>query len=187
LFQIQKGELKMPKIKLGGFLLTVKDVQKSKFFYETILEQELLTEYGGWAEFVNGISLAPRDEYIEYTNKEIAQTGGPPISAVDKPNNFQVYFEVENLPYYVDKIKKVDGITIIHDVARAPHGQDTFRFYDFDNHIVEVSENLQDVFDRLSSEGKSLEDIAKLWEEDVESVREHFVNGGYKNSWNLNA
>ena len=170
----------MPKIKLKGILLTVKDVQKSKKFYENVLEQELLTEYGGWAEFVNGISLAPRSEYIEYTNKEIAQTGNSPIRAVDKPNNFQVYFEVENLPYFVDKIKKVDGITILHDVVRAPHGQDTFRFYDFDNHIVEVSENLQDVFDRLTSEGKSLEDIAKLWEEDAARVREHFVHGGYE-------
>jgi len=174
--------MQMPKVKLKGFLLTVKDVQKSKNFYENVLEQELLTEYGGWAEFVNGISLAPRDEYIEYTNKDIAQTGGIPVSALDKPNNFQVYFEVENLPYYVSKIKKVDGITIIHDVVRAPHGQDTFRFYDFDNHIVEVSECLQDVFDRLTSEGKSLEDIAKLWEEDIENVRKNFVNRDYKNS-----
>ena len=172
----------MPKIKLKGFLLTVKDVQKSKSFYQDVLEQELLTEYGGWAEFANGISLAPRSEYIEYTNKDIAQTGGCPVSAIDKPNNFQVYFEVENLPYYVDKIKKAEGITILHDIVRAPHGQDTFRFYDFDNHIVEVSECLQDVFDRLTSEGKSLEDIAKMWQEDVENVRKQFVNSDYKNN-----
>ncbi|MCL2753610.1 MAG: glyoxalase/bleomycin resistance/dioxygenase family protein [Defluviitaleaceae bacterium] len=174
----------MPKIKFKGLLLTVKDVQKSKKFYEDVLEQELLTEYGGWAEFANGISLAPKNEYIEYVNKEIAQMGGSPIISADRPNNFQVYFEVENLQHYVDKIKRADGITIIHDIVRAPHGQDTFRFYDFDNHIVEVSENLQDVFDRLVSEGKSLEDIAKLWEEDIENVKKHFVDGEYKNNWN---
>ena len=172
----------MAKIKFKGLLLTVKDVQKSKKFYEEVLNQELLTEYGGWAEFANGISLAPRDEFIGYTNKEIAQSGGAPLVAIDKPNNFQIYFEVEDLPYYVDKIKKVEGITVLHDVVRAPHGQDTFRFYDFDNHIVEVSECLQDVFDRLTSEGMSIEEIAQIWEEDVENVKAGFIDRDYKNS-----
>jgi len=32
-------EENMPRIKLGGFLLTVKDVQKSKEFYENVREQ----------------------------------------------------------------------------------------------------------------------------------------------------
>ena len=172
----------MPKIKLKGILLTVQNVQKSRHLYENILEQQVLTEYGDMVEFVNGISLDYRDRYISYVNEQSSQTNGLTLAAQDKPNNFQIYFEVEDLPYYVDKIKKADSVTIINDVVRGPHGQDAFRFYDYDNHIVEIAECLQDVFDRLTSEGKSLEDIARLWEEDIENVRAQFVDSDYKNS-----
>ena len=44
-------------MKYGGTLLIVDDMEKSKYFYETILEQKVLMDLGEHVSLDNGLSL----------------------------------------------------------------------------------------------------------------------------------
>ena len=56
---------------------------------------------------------------------------------------------------------KRDDIRLIHPVKEHAWGQRGIRFYDPDQHIIEVSEPLPTVVKRLTQQGMSLEQIAE--------------------------
>jgi len=161
------------KISKPGFLLSVSDMKRAKDFYVNVMEQKVLEEAGddmvcfesmialqrGYAGIVEGSSyFAPRPT-------------GAKIEMKSKPNNFQIAFEVEDLEYWVVKIKAVEGIEILHDVAEYHWGQHVFRFYDFDGHIIEIGEDLKIVAKRFWAQGLSVEEIARRFEASVEYVQ----------------
>lgn len=65
-------------------------------------------------------------------------------------------------------------IKVIHDTLTYDWGQKVFRFYDYDKHIVEVSESIQGVFNRLYAQGLSLPKIAERFGEPLEIVKERY-------------
>lgn len=65
-------------------------------------------------------------------------------------------------------------IEVIHDTLTYDWGQKVFRFYDYDKHIVEVSESIQGVFNRLYAQGLSLPKIAERFGEPLEIVKERY-------------
>jgi len=78
-----------------------------------------------------------------------------------QPNNFQLYFEVEDLDYWQNKISSTEGIEFIHKAKEYPWGQRFFRFYDYDKFIVEVAESMESVAKRFLSQGLSVEETAE--------------------------
>jgi hypothetical protein len=91
---------------------------------------------------------------------------------VDKSNNFVLYFEVDNLPELEKEIIR-NGFEFIHQIREQPWQQRTFRFYDYDNHILEVAEKMDEVSYRLFKEEKTIEEISKLTGIPVEEVLQH--------------
>jgi len=79
---------------------------------------------------------------------------------VNKSNNFVLYFEVDNIED-LEKVIEENDFTFIHGTREQPWGQHTFRFYDYDNHIVEIAEIMTIAFQRMLREGKTIEEIAK--------------------------
>ena len=164
----------MSKIKWMGMLLTVSDVSKSRDFYERVIEQEVLSEYEGMVEFKNGMSLWSRDAYVKCVAGEGAsKPTGAKLDLKNQPNNFQLYFEVEDLDCLISKVKSTDGIEIIHDAVEYFWGQRVFRFYDYDKHIVETSESLKIVVKRFLSQGLTIEEIAERMGTPVDFVKVH--------------
>lgn len=138
-------------MKFGGILLIVKDTNKSKKFYEDILEQKVTLDLGEHVSFENGFGL--QTNYKAIVGYEL------PIN--QQSNSFQLYFEVDNIKQWENKIKSVENIEFLHSIQEYSWGQRSFRFYDFDKNIIEVSECMESVIKRLLKLGLSAEEVSK--------------------------
>ncbi|RFZ76989.1 glyoxalase/bleomycin resistance/dioxygenase family protein [Lacrimispora amygdalina] len=144
-----------------GTLIAVSDMEKAKYFYETVMEQTIMMDLGVHVSFERGLSL--QSNYAELVGADL------PLKA--QPNNFQLYFEVENLDYWQDKISSTEGIEFIHKAKEYPWGQRVIRFYDYDKFIVEVAESMASVAKRFLAQGLGIEETAKKTMFPVEFVK----------------
>jgi len=151
----------MKKIRYITTLLAVSDMEKSKAFYENILEQKVEVDLGTTVAFECGLAL--NSDYSELISGEkyTPQPTGIKIQMTVKPNNSQLVFEVEDFDEFVASIRAVEGIEILHDVVEYNWGQRVMRIYDYDKHIVEIDERWSDATKRLYAQGLTIEEIAK--------------------------
>lgn len=143
-----------------GTLIAVSDMEKAKQFYETVMEQKVLMDLGVHVAF-GGFSL--QSNYAELV--------GADLPGKTQPNNFQLYFEVEDLDYWQDKISSTEGIEFIHKAKEYPWGQRVIRFYDYDKFIVEVAESMTSVAKRFLAQGFSVEETAERTMYPVEFIK----------------
>ena len=144
-----------------GTLVSVSDMERAKHFYETVMGQKVMMDLGTHVSFERGLSL--QSNYAELVGEDL------PIK--EQSNSFQLYFEVEDLDYWHNKIMDTEGIEIIHAPKEYPWGQRVMRFYDYDKHIVEVSESMESVARRFLAHGLSVEETAKRTMYPVEFVK----------------
>lgn len=144
-----------------GTLISVTNMEKAKHFYEVIMEQKVLMDLGVHVSFERGLSL--QSNYEELV--------GVALPAKACPNNFQLYFEVEDLDYWQDRIMNTEGIEFIHQAKEYPWGQRVMRFYDYDQYIVEVAESMASVAKRFLALGLSVEETAERTMFPVEFVK----------------
>ena len=149
-------------MKYCGTLISVSDMARSKGFYENVLEQKVLMDLGVHVSFENGLSL--QSNYEELV--------GVKLEAQSRPNNFQLYFEVDDLDYWETKLNSTEGIEFIHASKTYPWGQRVMRFYDYDEYIVEVSESMVSVVKRFLSQGLTVEETAERTMFPVDIVRQ---------------
>jgi catechol 2,3-dioxygenase-like lactoylglutathione lyase family enzyme len=136
-----------------SFVLLVKDIEKSKHFYNIILGQKIVMDFGRNVGFEGGLAIWERD----YALNLIFQEKSRDIEV--GANNAEIYFESQNL---VGLYKRLVGeVRIIHLIREHPWGQRAFRVHDPDNHILEFAESMESVVLRLNMQGLSLEEIAK--------------------------
>lgn len=143
-----------------GTLIAVSDMEKAKQFYETVMEQKVIMDLGVHVAF-GGFSL--QSNYAELV--------GADLPGKTHPNNFQLYFEVEDLDYWQNKISRIEGIEFIHKAKEYPWGQRVIRFYDYDKFIVEVAESMASVAKRFLAQGLSDEETAERTMYPVEFVK----------------
>lgn len=148
-----------------GCLIAVSDIKKSKYFYEEVMEQK--------------VKFETYDKYPVVTFGEFSlQQGyeglvGKKLNPKAQPDNFQLYFIVDDLDRWAAKIKSVNGIELLHDIIEYSYGQRGMRFYDFDKYIVEVAERLDITAKRLYSQGFTVEQIAERFDmSDLEFVQQ---------------
>ena len=148
-------------MKYCGTLISVSDMERSKNFYEKVMEQKIMMDLGVHVSFENGLSL--QSNYEELV--------GVKLETRMKPNNFQLYFEVEDLDYWETKLKSTEGIEFIHESKEYPWGQHVIRFYDYDKYIIEVSESMVSVARRYLTQGHTVEETAQRTMFPVEFVK----------------
>lgn len=146
----------------GGTLISVSDMERSKNFYEKVMEQTVEMDLGVHVSFQNGLSL--QSNYEELV--------GVKLEPQEKSDNFQLYFEVEDLDAWEDKLKALEGIEFLHGIKEYPWGQRVMRFYDYDKYIVEVAESMESVAKRFLSQGLSAEETAERTMLPVEFVEQ---------------
>ena len=151
----------MNNIQFRAMLFAVSDMEKSKAFYETVLEQKIEVDLGDTVAFECGVVLQSDYPGLISAEKYAPQPTGIKLEMILKPNNSQLVFEVENFDDFVAKIKTVEGIEILHDVTEYNWGQRVLRFYDYDKHIIEIDEKWADATKRLRAQGLTVEEIAK--------------------------
>lgn len=149
-------------MKYCGTLISVSDMEKSKNFYEEVMGQKVLMDLGVHVSFENGLSL--QSNYEELV--------GETLEMHPKPNNFQLYFEVEDINHWETKLRSTEGLEFVHGIKEYPWGQRVMRFYDYDKYIVEVSESMASVAKRYLAQGLTVEETAERTMFPVEFVRQ---------------
>ena len=149
-------------MKYCGTLISVSDMTRARNFYEQVMEQKVMLDLGVHVSFENAFSL--QSNYEELV--------GVKLEAQRKPDNFQLYFEVDDLERWEAKLKSMEGIEFIHEIKEYPWGQRVFRFYDYDKFIVEVAESMKSVAMRYLAQGLSVEETAKCTMLPIEVVKQ---------------
>lgn len=100
-------------MKYSGSLIAVADIGVSRKFYESVLGQKVVLDYGTNISFDGGFSL--QEGYAELV-------GIDPGSMLKQSNNFELYFETEELDDWNGRLKSAEGLEYIHDIKEYPWG-----------------------------------------------------------------
>jgi len=142
-------------------LITVSDIERSKHFYEHLLEQQVISDFGENVVFEGGFSIHLRSHFEGVIHHK------PIVPGV---NNIELYFEHDELKPLVEKLKE-NGVEFVHEIEVQPWRQKVMRFYDPDGYMVEVGESMQHLCQRLHADGMSPADISKATSLPAEYVK----------------
>ena len=140
---------KVRKLKFMSSLITVEDIKKSRDFYENVLGQKVEADYGQNVSF-GGFSIHLRSHFQMLIDNKDVVAGG---------NNFELYFEYDNLESIVEKLK-AEKVEFIHQLQEAPWKQLGVKLYDPDKNIIEIGETLEYLSFRLHQQGNSFDEIS---------------------------
>ncbi len=143
-------------------LITVSDINKSRSFYENILECEVKYDFGENVTFHGDFSIHLDSHFKGLIDSKEITHGG---------NNIELYFEHDDVEQFAVVLEE-NGIELVHPVREQPWRQKVVRFYDPDKHIIEVGESMEFLSYRLSLEGMNIEEISKTTIMPVEFVTE---------------
>ena len=144
-------------------IIVVEDIIKSRTLYEGILKCKITADFGIYnVGFEGGLSMYKKTLFQDLVGN---------IEIINKANNFVLYFEVDNIEALEQEIE-VNGFSFIHKVREQPWGQRAFRFYDYDNHILEIAEIMTAVIYRMYKENKTIKEIAQKTGYSEEQVSE---------------
>lgn len=139
-------------MKYEGVCIAVKDVNRSKAFYQDLFGLTVYQDYGINVSF-GGLSLQQEFDALLDIPKE---------SMVQRSHNMELYFEEERFDDFIAKLARRGDIRYIGGgVKEAGWGQRSVRFYDPDGHIIEVGENIKKVVERFLDSGMSMEETSR--------------------------
>lgn len=145
-------------------VLLVKDVEKSKHFYNVVLGQKITVDFGKNVGFEGGLAIWEREYALDLIFQEKMQD--IKVGA----NNAEIYFETGDLDSLYKQLSE-EKIEIIHSIREQPWGQRVFRAYDLDNHILEFAESMESVVLRLEGQGFNLDEIARKSEMPMDFIK----------------
>ena len=132
-------------------IIVVEDVLRSRGLYEGVLGLKVTADFGIYnVGFEGGLSLYRKALFQDLVGN---------IEILNKPNSFVLYFEYENIED-VERKLEARGFEFVHKIQEQPWGQPAFRVYDYDNHILEIAENMDNVVRRMYRSGQTIEAIA---------------------------
>jgi catechol 2,3-dioxygenase-like lactoylglutathione lyase family enzyme len=135
-------------------VLFVEDIEISKRFYTETLGLSVEMDFGKNVIFRCGVTI------WEIQEKHIipSELGLDNIRNKDV-NRFELYFESDDLQEISRKVKARNA-RLLHDIHEEPWGQRTIRFFDPDNHLVEIGEPMKVFLGRLHDQGFSYYQIS---------------------------
>ncbi len=142
-------------------LLAVKDVNVSKQFYKEIFNQEVVLDLGRNVTFSGGFAI--QEDFAWLTDL-------PVNSVIEKSNNMELYFEVDDFDGFIQKIKNYRNIEYVHQPKKYEWQQRVVRIYDPDHHIIEIGESMAVIARRYLAEGYSVEETSKIIQHPIEFV-----------------
>lgn len=136
-------------------VLFVKDINAAKDFYTEILDQDIKLDFGKSITFETGFAIWEiRDSHV------IPQALGKESLYLLKAKRFELCFETEDINFVHKKLVNY-GVEFLHEINEEIWGQQTLRFYDCDNHLIEIGETLEVFVKRFHKHGMNPQEIAK--------------------------
>lgn len=143
-------------------LLAVKDVEVSKRFYSELFEQKVVLDLGWNVTFSGGFAIQQNFAWLTDLSEE---------DVIEKSNNMELYFEVDDFDAFLNKLKCFQGIEYVHPPKKHEWQQRVVRIYDPDHHIIEIGESMAVIARRYLKEGFSIEETAEKIQHPVEFVK----------------
>ncbi len=143
-------------------LITVSDVERSRDFYENVLNQEVMADYGNNVTYKGNFSIHLASGFSKLIDGREVRPGG---------NDFELYFEFDDVEKIAGVLKE-KGIAFVHDVREQPWRQRVLRIYDPDRHIIEIGESMEYMVTRLQNEGLIPEQISAATKLPLEFVND---------------
>lgn len=143
-------------------LLAVKDVEVSKKFYTELFEQKVALDLGRNVTFSGGFAIQQNFAWLIDLPEDII---------IDKSNNMELYFEVDNFDEFINKLKNYSGIKYVHPPKKYEWQQRVVRIYDPDYHIIEIGESMEVIAKQYLTDGYSVEETAEIIQYPVEFVK----------------
>ncbi|HNX65183.1 MAG TPA: glyoxalase/bleomycin resistance/dioxygenase family protein [Oscillospiraceae bacterium] len=142
-------------------MIAVKDIEVSKKFYMDLFDQTVDLDLGWNVTMSGGFALQQNFGWL---------TGLPEDSILNKSNNMELYFEVDDFDEFLEKLKNYNNVNYVHEAKTHDWKQRVVRIYDPDYHIIEVGEAMNAIAKRYLKNGYSIEEAAKEIQFPVEVV-----------------
>ena len=142
------------QMKFKNPLLAVRDMERSKAFYRTVLGLRVIMDFGANVTLTGGVCLQTADSWAD-----LLRVGAEDIRFGGKDG--ELYFEEDDFDGFLSRLEGLPDIRYVHPALEHPWGQRAVRFYDPDGHIIEVGENMKNVCRRFLDSGMTPEETAK--------------------------
>ena len=142
-------------------LLAVKNVEVSKKFYGELFDQTVTLDLGKNVTFSGGFAVQEDFAWLCAIDKN---------SVVEKPNNMELYFEVDDFDGFLKKLESYSDVKYVTKPKTYEWKQRVVRIYDPDEHIIEIGESMAVIAMRYLRDGFSVEETAEIIQHPVEFV-----------------
>ncbi|MCM1259349.1 MAG: glyoxalase [Prevotella sp.] len=149
-------------MKYIGTVIAVADINAARKFYENLFGWEVYQNYGKNITFTCGLSLQQDFDWLVGITKE---------RVLQKTNNVELVFEVENLDCFLSKLNKYHHIEYLGGVIEHSWGQRVIRFYDLDGHLIEVGEDMKMVVKRFLNANMTLEEVSSRMDTSIQDLK----------------
>ena len=116
-------------MKLKNILIVVKDIEKSKQFYNDLFGLDLILDNDGNMILTEGLVLQDEIIWKKFLGKDI----------IPKNNSCELYFEEQDIEEKIEKLESLyPDIQYVNRLMTHSWGQKVIRFYDLDGNLIEV-------------------------------------------------
>ena len=147
-------------MRLESTLIVVKDIDVSVEFYKSLLGLDVTADFGANKTLTGGLVLQSLDSWRGFIDTDRIEFGG---------SCSELYFETDDFDGFAEKLKRTK-VNYLHPVKEHSWGQRVVRFYDPDDHIIEVGENIKNVCQRFADSGMNAEQVAARMDVPIDFV-----------------
>ena len=116
-------------MKLKNVLIVVKDIEKSRQFYNDLFGLDLILDNDGNMILTEGLVLQDEKIWKEFLGREV----------IPENNSCELYFEEQNIEAFAEKLERLyPSIRYVNKLVVHSWGQKVVRFYDLDGNLIEV-------------------------------------------------
>lgn len=149
------------ELKNGVTVLFVRDAQRARVFYESLLGFHVVADFGGAnIVFREGIALWQPDPGHPIPAAYADSEGHSRIHDETLPPRGELCYETEDMDGVFATLKEY-GVRFLHELREESWGQRSVRFFDPDGHLIEVGESLPLFARRFRDQGMTPEQIAE--------------------------
>jgi len=141
-------------LRFHSVVIVARDVRSLGAFYRNVLEQQVEFDLGNCIIFKGGLSLWQLDPgypIVKYRQIGFDKAGN---------RNLELCFETDEFETLVNDIQKYE-LSYLHPVVTEKWGQQTLRFYDPEDNLIEIGESMPCFVRRLAGQGLSLKALAE--------------------------
>jgi catechol 2,3-dioxygenase-like lactoylglutathione lyase family enzyme len=133
-------------LKFVSPLIVVEEIERSRHFYEHLLEQTVKFDFGPNVTFLGDFAIHLKSHFQSLLGD------GTQHPVTNKAHWGELYFETDDLETTYQRLNE-EHVEFIHAICEQPWGQRVMRFYDPDGHIVELGETMEAVVWRFHQHG----------------------------------